>query len=236
MQSEKIEEKLSQQIVTVKEKKSKFYGGLVRVIKSVYRLFTKKYDCNIVERETSCVYVCRHLNMHGPLTTLKSLKFDVHPLVLNVFFDKKSSEKHFRTHTFSKNGNYNDDFSLKIKLFSFITPKIINGLQSVPVYRKSNPIKTLKSSIKYLKKGESLIVYPDIDYKAGYGEISPIYDGFLILGEIYKRQTGKDLKFVPLYIDEKNRSIVEMGDVVISDYKKEFSLKKDEIVEKINGV
>ncbi len=217
-----------------RENKSKFHGNLIKVIKPLYKTFSKKYKCEIIEREEPCIYVCRHLNMHGPLTTLKSLKFDVHPLILSVFFDKKSSEEHFRSYTFCKNGKKRDKFSVKIKFFSFIVPKIVNSIQGVPVHRNANPIKTLKSSITYLKKGESLIVYPDINYKSGYDEISDIYDGFLILSKIYKRQTGKDLKFVPLFIDENQRKIVERGDVIIYDYEKEFLSKKQEIIDKIN--
>ncbi|MBQ9782358.1 MAG: hypothetical protein IJW26_04145 [Clostridia bacterium] len=174
-----------------KEKKSKFYGGLIKIIKPLYKTFSKKYKCEIIEKEEPCIYVCRHLNMHGPLTTLKSFKFDVHPLILSVFFDKKSSEEHFRRYTFCKNGKRNNKFSVKIKFFSFIVPKIVKSIQGVPVHRNVNPIKTLKSSINYLKKGESLIVYPDINYKSGYDEISDIYDGFLILSKIYK---GKRVK------------------------------------------
>ncbi len=228
--------KIKNSNIVKNEKSSNFYGNLIKIVKWLYNLFTKKYKSQVVERDEPCVYVCRHLNMHGPFTTLKSLNFDVHPLILSVFFDKKSSEKHFRKFTFSKNGKPNTKFNPLIKFYSFIVPKIIKSIQGVPVYRNSNPIKTLKEGMKYLKKGESLIVYPDVDYKSGYDKISNIYDGFLFLSVIYKKQTGKNLKFIPLFIDEKNKTIVQREEVVINDYKKEFLTKKQEIIDLINAV
>ena len=172
--------------------------------------------------------------MFGPIVTLKSFDFDVHPLVLNVFFTKKSCEEHFRSITFSKNGQKNKKFSVKIKFFSFIVPKFIKSIQGVPVYRNSNPIKTLKISVDFLQKGESLIVYPDINYKANYDVVSDIYDGFLILSRLFKKRTGKELKFIPLIIDKKNKKIIEKQEVVIYDYQNEFLDKKREIIDKIN--
>lgn len=225
---------LSSQTQTKTKSKSKFYGLLVKIIKFLCNLVTKKYECNIVEKEEPCVYVCRHLNMFGPIVTLKSFAFDVHPLILSVFFSKESTEEHFRKVTFSKNGKKNNKFSVKIKFFSYIVPKIVKSIKGVPVYRNANPIKTLKVSVDYLLKGESLIVYPDINYKAGYDEVSNIYDGFLVLSRLYKKRTGKDLKFIPLIIDKKNKKIVERQEVVIYHYNNEFLDKKLELIDKIN--
>ncbi len=232
MQAKGISDLSSQKATKIK--KNKFYGVLVKSLKVLCNLFTKKYECNIVEKDEPCVYVCRHLNMFGPIVTLKSFDFDIHPLVLNVFFTKKSCEEHFRSITFSKNGQKNKKFSVKIKFFSFIVPKIIKSIQGVPVYRNYNPIKTLKISVDFLQKGESLIVYPDINYKANYDVVSDIYDGFLILSRLYKKRTGKELKFIPLIIDKKNKKIIEKQEVVIYDYQNEFLDKKREIIDKIN--
>ena len=87
----------------------------------------------------------------------------------------------------------------------------------------------------HLEKGESVIVYPDIDYTAGYEKESEIYEGFLLLGQLYKRSTGKSLRFVPLYIDDAEKSIKEFGHITIDDFRKERTEAYDYIKAAING-
>ena len=91
-----------------------------------------------------------------------------------------------------------------------------------------------KKAMEFLNKNESLIVYPDIEYTAGADQKSDIYDGFLFLGELYFKKTGKHLKFIPIYINEKTLSINECDPVVVDNFKKEKETAKNYLVEQIN--
>ena len=213
----------------VKEKSSKFWGKLARFCQNTCKLFSKKYKNEITERNEPCVYMCRHLSIVGPLTTLKGISFDVHPLVLSPFFDKEETKKHVREVVLKTKRN-----GFRVNFLGKFTPSLMKSLQAVPVYRNANPIKTFKVAMEYLEKGESLIIYPDINYKDGYEKDSDVYDGFLFLSVLYKNKTGKDLKFVPLYIDKENRVIKEREDVVILDYKKDFQKAVKQVKERIN--
>ena len=109
------------------------------------------------------------------------------------------------------------------------------SLQGIPVYRNSiASISTLKTGLKYLLKGESLIVYPDIDYAGNYGKPSEIYDGFLMLGDMYHKKTGKALSFVPLVIDNEHRHITEKKAVCVSDFRHECAGAADYLKRAIN--
>ena len=83
-------------------------------------------------------------------------------------------------------------------------------------------------------KGESLIVYPDIDYTGNYNKPSDIYDGFLYLGELYYKKTGTLLQFVPLLIDDKTRQICAGVPVHLCDYRKEKADAADTLKRAIN--
>ncbi len=218
-----------QNIKEYKEKKSKFWGKGAVFCQKFYKFFTKRYKSEIIERDEPCVYVCRHLNMRGPLTTLKNIDFHLHPLVLSTFFTQKETENHIREVLLKKKPN-----KIRAKFLGWFIPKLLLSLQAVPVYRNSNPIKTFKKSMEYLEKGESLIIYPDIDYKNGYEKDGDIYNGFLFLSVLYKNKTGKDLKFIPLYIDKKNKVIKEREEVVILDYKKDLLVATNLITKRIN--
>ena len=96
-------------------------------------------------------------------------------------------------------------------------------------------MQTFKISMEHLKRGESVIVYPDIEYTAGYETESEIYDGFLLLGQMYKRATGKSLRFVPLYMDEQTRTIMEARPVTADCFRKERGEVYKYIKSEING-
>lgn len=215
---------------------SKFHGNLANFCKVIVKLFTKKYKTNIKKSRKPTVYVCRHLNMHGPITTLKTFNFDLHPLVLSVFFDENTAYNHLKDYTFSvKKNKSSKRHSLKAKVSAWFLVKLINSLKSVPVYRGGNKsIITLKKSLDVLNSGDSIIVFPDINYSSNYDTVSDIYDGFLLLGEMYKKKTGEDLQFVPLYIDEQNKTIVSNKPIVVNDFKTEREKAKQKIIKSIN--
>ncbi|MBQ4509218.1 MAG: glycosyltransferase [Clostridia bacterium] len=231
---------IQQHWVFKNENSKEFYGPLVSIARSTWKKFSKKYRCNVLPYDEGVVYVCRHLNMHGPYTTLKWLNFHVHPMVLNVFFTRKDAYKQYSEYTFTERKHKKKRrFNLKAYLCSLIIPPVIRSVKAVPVYRGRDvsSVKTFKKSLEYLKKNQSVIVYPDISYTSDADTQSELYDGFLYLGELYKKRTGKSLKFVPVYINESDCTINECESIIVDKYKeqreKAISYIKEAIQEKI---
>lgn len=218
-------------------KDNKFYGKFARFTRGVLKVVRKGYRFNVVKPKTPVVYVCRHLNMHAQYTTLVGLPFDVHPFCLSVFFDKKDAYKQYKDYTFSvRKGKKPKKFSLKAKISAMVVSKLVNSLKCVPVYRKSaGALTTFKTAMNYLQKGESLIVYVDVDYTADAQTISEIYSGFLALGEMYYRRNGKSLRFVPIYIDDKYRTVNERPYVCVDNFKHSKDVATEYLKQAING-
>lgn len=220
---------IQQHWVFKNENAKEFYGPLVSIARSTWKKFSKKYRCNVLPYDEGVVYVCRHLNMHGPYTTLKWLNFHVHPMVLNVFFTKKDAYKQYNEYTFTERKHKKKrKFNIKAYFCSLVIPPIIRSVRAVPVYRGSNvsSVKTFKKSLEFLKKNQSIIVYPDISYTSDKDTVSELYDGFLYLGELYKKRTGKSLKFVPIYINEDDCTINQCESIVVDHFKEQ---RKDAI-------
>ena len=213
-----------------------FYGKYARLIRWIARCFSRRYSCDITPDGTPKIYVCRHLNMHGPYTTLKWLPFHVHPMIINVFFDKKSTVEHMTQYTFSARfGKKPRRFSLAAHIMGMIAPPMMSSLRAVPVYRNdSQSIATFKNSMQYLLKGESIIVFPDINYTDGYDKPSEIYSGFLYLGEMYYKKTGVQLAFVPLIIDDERKCIVNGTPVCITDFRTERDSAAESLKNAVN--
>lgn len=200
-----------------------FYGKFARFAKWLLCAFSPKYHCDLAPTDQPVVYVCRHLNMHGPFTTMKWLPFHVHPFVLHVYFDRRKTVRHMTEYTFSaRRGKKPKKFCLPAHVMGWIAPPIMHSMQAIAVYRSSaQSLATLKCGLSYLLKEENLIVYPDIDYTGHYGKPSEIYDGFLMLGTMYRRKTGKSLRFVPLVIDDRRRTVTAGEPVCADDFRTE---------------
>lgn len=213
-----------------------FYGSYARFGKWLLRTFSRKFSTDVLQPKEPVVYVCRHLNMHGPFATLKWLPFDVHPMIIHMFFDRKKTVEHMTQYTFAERyGKKPRKFSLAAHVMSWVAPPMMRSLQGVPVYRNgTQAIATLKSGLKYLLKGESLIVYPDVDYTGNYGKPSEIYEGFLYMGELYHKKTGKTLRFIPLTIDDEKRQIHSGSPVVLLNYRQEIQEAAETIKHAIN--
>ncbi len=212
-----------QQYWVFKEKNSaNFYTPMASLLKPLARCFSKKYRSNVLPYDGAVVYVGRHLNMHGPMTCLKWLDFPTHPMVFSPFFTRSECYRQYRDYTFTERmGKKKRRFNFKAYTASRFVPMLVNSVRAVPVYRNSVKIaKTFRASLECLLKGEPLIVFPDTEYTADSEHISEIYDGFLYLGELYKRKKGKSLKFIPIYVNEEQRSLDE-GEFVFCDNFKE---------------
>ena len=201
------------------------YGRFGRFARWLFRTFSRRYRCDFQIPEEPVVFICRHLDMHGPYTTLKWIPAELHPMIIHMYFDRKATVKHMTEYTFSaRYGRKVRKFSLPAHVLSWIMPSLTRSLQAVPVYR--NGVKsttTIKKGLTYLCKGESLIIYPDIHYMDGYDKPSPIYEGFLYMGELFYKKTGKKLAFVPLLIDDQNRRITAGQAISITDYRQEHN-------------
>ena len=216
------------------ESGDRFYGPLVRMAVSVARVFTKKYKSRVLAPDKPTVYVCRHLNMRGPLTTVIRLDFHVHPMILSSFFDKEECYRQYADYTFTeRQGKRKKKHNFKAYVSSRVVPCVMRSLKAIPVYRGDdvNSMQTLRLAIEHLKRGESVIVYPDLDYTAGYETESELYEGFLLLGQLYKRDTGMSLPFVPIFIDDKRRIVRDSRHVTLDSFRE----GRDEVYEYIKA-
>ena len=205
------------------KEKDGFWGRYARFARWAFRSFSRRYKTDIQKPDEPVVYVCRHLNMHGPYTTLKRLPFDVHPMIIHMYFDRQKTVDHMTRYTFAERyGKKPMKFNLAAHVISWIAPPLMRSLQGVPVYREgTKSISTIKCALNYLLQGESLIIYPDVDYTGSYEKPSEIYEGFLYIGELYYKKTGKLLQFIPLFIDEQTRQIRAGEPVTLCNYRKE---------------
>ncbi len=85
-----------------------------------------------------------------------------------------------------------------------IVPKVLRSAPTIAVYRDARIMTTMRKSLKVLKEGKHIVIFPELP--DGYGSHAEhLQMGWLNLVAMYKRATGKDIKMVPIHIDQKNR-------------------------------
>ena len=214
----------------------RFWSPLVRAVRGIADTFSAEYRCNVIKRDEPVLYVARHLDMHGPYTTIKWLPFDFHPMIFSVFFDRQSAYRQFADYTFTvREGKKAGRFNFKAWVYSIIAPPIIKGVGGIPVYRDKRTVRTLKLATDALLSGEAVCVYADVDYTAPSSRESELYSGFLYIGEMYYKKSGKSLKIIPIYIDDAHRTVYEGEAVTVDDYRKDADKALPRLKAGVNG-
>ncbi len=186
------------------------YSFFFRFVRFFARLFGKKYTSRVEDFDGPAVFVCRHLNLHGPMTLMKWLKIPFRPMVLNVFFRYTDCRRQYKDFTFSKRAGMPRPVATVLATIaaSAVAP-LVRGVRAIPVYRgKTKKVfETFQKSLAALENGDKIAVFPDVEYTADSGHKSDIYTGFLSLDKYYYAKEKKHIPFIVLTVDDEKREI-----------------------------
>lgn len=218
----------------------RFYGPYLKFWRVIYNLFVKKYKSSVAPPEHEpCVYISRHLNTRAPIRICQSIGFDLHFFVLANFFGFRNIYRQFSGYTFTERYGRRGIARVLAKIAALFAAlwlaPLVKSIEAIPVYRGgSDSMITFRRAMEHLDQGESLVLFPDIDYTAGEDLPSEIYTGFLYLEKLYYRKTWRHLTFVTIAVDAGSKSITETGRVQFEggDFKEELP----RVAEKIHSL
>lgn len=186
------------------------YGLLFRFCRLLLRLVYPRYKIDKQLPSGPVVYISHHQNLFGPFILLLWYPKFFRTWILNVFFDQKECFKQYVEYTFTKR------FSMPKLLaqilaypISWFIAQLITSSRGIPVYRGSRKIlETMNLSVKAIKSGESIAIFPNVDYSNSINEDSDFYEGFLYLEKYFYKETKEHITFIPLHVSKKARRIV----------------------------
>lgn len=215
--------------------KANFYGPFFSIargmVRKIYPTYTPKVPEHIHE---PVVYVSHHQNLFGPFVILLWFPKSLHTWMLHVFLDQDACFKQYVDYTFTKRFGWHKLLA-KICAFplSYFITTLLNSGKGIPVYRGTRKImRTFDLSAEALSRGESIVIFPDIDYSSSSAGINELYDGFLYLEKYYYKETGKHVCFVPLYASKKKRLIIAEKEIYFQDGK-DFNSERKTVLKKI---
>ena len=188
---------------------------LIIVLRPFFYVRLADQENVVLDRDTSCVFVCNHGEMYGPIVTNLYVPFSFRPWSINEMMDKTLTADYLYKYTFIRQRWLPD--RLKHPFSRFVTPILnwmMESLDSIPVYRNtpSELIKTLRASAQAMEAGDNLLIFPEnpndpSQEKNGYLQdgIGNFFTGFAAVGQVYAKKTGKCAQFFPIYADKKRR-------------------------------
>ena len=176
-------------------------------------LFIRKSARQIPHDLDEAVLVGHHQNLYGPIIAALYLPRTTHIWALHVFFNFKSCFKHYYEYTFSTRQNLPKLIAFMAALGSAcVVPLIVRGSGAVAVYRDRQRLNlTFEKSLEILKRGEQLMIFPDVKYDDNDDKMKKCYTGFLRLAKLYDEIEHKELAFIPMAF-HKGSSKISMGE------------------------
>ncbi|MDO4670212.1 MAG: hypothetical protein Q4A67_01940 [Aerococcus sp.] len=196
--------------------KPKRYGYFFQILRHIARLFFKRYRFQSPPKvDGPVVLVSHHQNLVGPFTIMLWIPIFVRIWVLGVFSRFKDCYHQYVDWTFTKR------FHMPVWLAKVLAAPaaqiIVTGTRSmgaIPVFRGTREImKTMEESLKTLKAGTPVLIFPDRDYASDSGETGEIYAGFLHLEKMYYRKYHEHVNFVPMFSD-KHEHYIRFGEPI----------------------
>lgn len=122
------------------------------------------------------------------------------------------------------------------KIIGTIVAPLVNGyyrgLRLIPTYQDGRFFKTVKTSVKKVQNGSSIVIFPE-DSSLGYkAKIEWFFSGFCTLLDSLLR-ANIDLPIYVIYLQTKNNTFYVDAPVMYSSIKEQFNGNKDDIAHEL---
>ena len=163
------------------------------------------------------VFICNHGEIHGPLAAVSNIPVYIRPWVISeMVMDKKEVAEYVYKYTFSGLDWMPKWLKWPVsRLTGRLSVACMRQIESIPVYRNQPKylMKTFRASAVALETGDNLLIFPenpeanaeDPGYKSE--GLLEFFEGFALLGQVYHLRTGKNCRFLPMYIHKGMRTI-----------------------------
>lgn len=184
----------------------KLYQGLKWILCNLRRRKTTLWAEPFVDEP--CIFIANHDGAWGPIEMVSQFE-----LSGNVAVWCQDSVMHRETcvdyvrhdYWWSEKDPLRGLYNVTIPyVASWLMPPVMRSAPTIPVFHDERVMTTFRLSIKALKEGKYIVIFPEIpDGHLSHKE--EIATGWMSLCRLYHRSTGKEIRMYPVHIDRKNR-------------------------------
>lgn len=174
-------------------------------------------DSENLPDEYPVVFISNHAAALGPIAVASSLPLRVYPWVINDMMDSRKAPEYLRRDFIEPQLHLSPPHSLQVAaLVTRLSVRLFHHLECIPVWQGERLLDTYRLSLEALVQGRSLLIFPE-DPKQPMHELyrmTPFYRGFARLGEMYYKETGRLLRYIPLAVHPDARKLKVGGSVL----------------------
>ena len=182
-------------------------GKLFNFLKPVVRPFLKVREAVYAEPvgEEPVIFLANHLGAVGPMYMAATfpLKDNVAIWCNEGMMEEKMIVEYVRHDWWWRpESKLAPFYSATIPYIAkAIVPKVLRSAPTIAVCRDARIMTTMRKSLAALKAGKHIVIFPELpDGHNSHAE--HLQMGWLNLVTMYRRATGKDIRMIPIYIDE----------------------------------
>ncbi|MCR4896436.1 MAG: hypothetical protein K5891_06630 [Lachnospiraceae bacterium] len=175
---------------------------LYRLIRFGVKVFSPKYEIRGTEHlpEGACVIVGNHCHMYGPMEAELYTPGPHYIWCAGEMMNLKEVAAYSYRDFWSGSKPAARPF---FKLLSHLIPPlavcVFGNAHCIPVYHDMRVIETFRESQEWLEKGYRIVIFPE-HYTPYNNIVYEFQDKFIDMARTYRKKTGKDLAFVPMYL------------------------------------
>ncbi len=186
------------------EKKRKFIW-LYKIIKWLIWLFYPKME--VVGKENlpdeAAIIVGNHTQLNGPIACEVYFPKNRYTWCAGQMMKLKEVPAYAFEDFWSQKPKYTHPyFKVMSYLIAPISSFLFNRANTIAVYKDNRTVTTFKTTVAKLSEGNNVVIFPEKDEKFN-NILYDFQDKFIDVARLYKKRTGKDLFFAPLYITPK---------------------------------
>lgn len=175
---------------------------LYKIIKRLVRFCYPKLEVVGLENltEEAAIIVANHTQMNGPIAAELYCPGKHYIWCAGQMMHLKDVPEYAFQDFWSQKPQWTRPFYRILSyMIAPLSVLMFNNAHTIGVYHDTRIIGTFKNTVKRLQEGNHVVIFPEHDVK--YNHI--IYDfqnKFIDVAKLYYKKTGKEVRFVPLYI------------------------------------
>lgn len=173
-----------------------------KLIRTLVAMFSPKMKVEGLENlpEEPVIIVGNHAQMYGPIACELYMPQNVYTWCAGQMMELKEVPAYAFADFWAQKPAYIRWF---YKILSFliapISVLVFNSARTIAVHRDKRILSTFRDTIEALQSGNSVVIFPEHNEPHNH-IVYQFQNRFVDIAKLYRRRTGKDLAFVPLYV------------------------------------
>lgn len=184
--------------------------------------------------ECNAVLVGNHCLMNGPISAELYLPENCYTWCAGQMMNLKEVPKYaFKDFWSGKPKLLQPFYRLLSYIIAPFSVSIFNSARTVGVYHDMRILSTFKTSVRMLKEGKNMVIFPEKD-EPDNNIVYKFQDKFVDIAKLYYNTNSKKLIFVPMYVSPRLKKIY-IGDGIEFNPENDISDERTRICEYLSN-